>query len=101
MLNKLSLSRGSSRPASPDDDGVEQGNSTAAAPSQVLTGIIDRLPDVISREVVDQIAIEFAFINSKAARKRLIKVSINSSPRSIEDDNSFSFWPQYQRIDWI
>ncbi|KAH7925540.1 ARM repeat-containing protein [Leucogyrophana mollusca] len=42
-------------------------------PSQLLTALLARLPDATNRAMIDQAAIDFAFLNSKAARKRLIK----------------------------
>ena len=44
-------------------------------PSQLLTGLLARLPDATNRTLIDQAAVDFAFLNSKAARKRLIKVT--------------------------
>ena len=43
-------------------------------PSQLLTALLARLPDCTNRTLIDQAAVEFAFLNSKAARKRLVKV---------------------------
>jgi regulator of nonsense transcripts 2 len=43
-------------------------------PSQLLTALLARLPDGTNRTLIDQAAVEFAFLNSKAARKRLVKV---------------------------
>jgi len=45
-------------------------------PSQLLTALLVRLQDATNRGLIDQTAIDFAFLNSKAARKRLIKVRI-------------------------
>ena len=45
-------------------------------PSQLLTALLTRLPDCTNRTLIDQAAVEFAFLNSKAARKRLVKVCI-------------------------
>ncbi|KAJ7178431.1 transcription factor [Mycena crocata] len=42
-------------------------------PSQLLTALLVRLPDATNRALIDQAAIDFAFLNSKAARKRLAK----------------------------
>lgn len=44
-------------------------------PSQLLTALLVRLPDATNRALVDQAAVDFAFLNSKAARKRLVRVS--------------------------
>ena len=43
-------------------------------PSQLLTALLARLPDATNRALIDQAAVDFAFLNSKAARKRLVKV---------------------------
>ncbi len=45
-------------------------------PSQLLTALLARLPDCTNRTLIDQAAVEFTFLNSKAARKRLVKVSL-------------------------
>ena len=46
-------------------------------PSQLLTALLTRLPDATNRTLIDQAAVDFAFLNSKAARKRLIKVGFH------------------------
>ncbi|THU82420.1 ARM repeat-containing protein [Dendrothele bispora CBS 962.96] len=43
-------------------------------PSQLLSALLTRLPDATNRALVDQAAIDFAFLNSKAARKQLVKL---------------------------
>lgn len=43
-------------------------------PTQLLTALLARLPDATNRAMIDQAAVDFAFLNSKAARKRLVKV---------------------------
>jgi regulator of nonsense transcripts 2 len=48
---------------------------TPQGPSQLLTALLARLPDCTNRTLIDQAAVDFAFLNSKAARKRLVKVS--------------------------
>lgn len=61
---------GSPKPASPP-------LSPALAPqgpSQLLTALLARLPDATNRELIDQAAVDFSFLNSKAARKRLVRV---------------------------
>lgn len=45
-------------------------------PSQLLTALLARLPDCTNRSLIDSAAVEFAFLNSKAARKRLAKVRV-------------------------
>lgn len=57
-------------------------------PSQLLTALLARLPDATNRTLIDQAAIDFAFLNSKAARKRLIKVTA-SAPSPVCDEDSY------------
>lgn len=45
-------------------------------PSQMLTALLANLSDATNRTLIDQIAVDFAMLNSKAARKRLIKFLI-------------------------
>ena len=51
----------------------------APGPSLVLTEILGRLPDATNCTLIDQAAIDFAYVDSKAARKRLVKVRPCSS----------------------
>jgi len=46
----------------------------------MLTALLTRLPDATNRTLIDQAAVDFAFLNSKAGRKRLIKVSSSHIP---------------------
>jgi hypothetical protein len=54
---------------------------TPQGPSQLLTALLARLPDCTNRTLIDQAAVDFTFLNSKAARKRLVKVSMDPSGR--------------------
>ncbi|KAG9035197.1 hypothetical protein FRB95_011931 [Tulasnella sp. JGI-2019a] len=42
-------------------------------PGQLLTALLAKMSDVTNRESIDQMAVDFAFLNSKASRKRLVK----------------------------
>ena len=44
-------------------------------PSQLLTTLLVCLLDCTNSTLIDQAAVDFAFLNSKAARKQLVKVS--------------------------
>ncbi|EGO00054.1 hypothetical protein SERLA73DRAFT_88877 [Serpula lacrymans var. lacrymans S7.3] len=73
----------------PEDDEQNAGTATPTSPkpsspplspqlalqgsAQLLTALLTRLPDTTNRALVDQAAIDFAFLNTKAARKRLVK----------------------------
>lgn len=61
--------------AATEEDGLQSG------PAARLTALFAALPEAVNREMVDKLAIEFAFLNSKAARRRLVKVS-HPPPRS-------------------
>ncbi|CAL1708255.1 unnamed protein product [Somion occarium] len=65
---------------------------TAQGPSQLLTALLARLPDVTNRAGIDQAAVDFAFLNSKAARKRLVKF-FSQTPKSRTD-----LLPHYSRL---
>jgi hypothetical protein len=72
-------------PGSPKIDTAASPQLAPQAPSQMLTALLARLPDATNRTLIDQAAVDFAFLNTKAARKRLIKVcffSVSSSSRS-------------------
>lgn len=56
-----------------EEEGLQSG------PAARLTALFAALPEAVNREMVDKLAVEFAFLNSKAARKRLVKVSLYPS----------------------
>ncbi|KAL5523773.1 hypothetical protein ACEPAG_7946 [Sanghuangporus baumii] len=61
-------------------------------PSQLLTALLARLPDCTNRSLIDSAAVEFAFLNSKAARKRLVKF-LTQVPK-----NRLDLLPHYSRL---
>lgn len=52
----------------PEEEGLQSG------PAARLTALFAALPEAVNREMIDKLAVDFAFLNSKAARKRLVKV---------------------------
>ncbi|GAW05433.1 ARM repeat-containing protein [Lentinula edodes] len=76
--------RVASPPASP--------HLTPQGPSQLLSALLTRLPDATNRTLIDQAAVEFVFLNSKAARKRLIKF-LGQVPKNRTD-----LLPHYSRL---
>ncbi|KAF8678280.1 Up-frameshift suppressor 2 [Rhizoctonia solani] len=74
------------------DDAEDQPSSRSPSPtqgaatgaSQVLAALLARLSDANNRTVIDEIAVNFAFLNSKASRKRLIKF-LNQPPKNRTD----------------
>ncbi|KZO98973.1 ARM repeat-containing protein [Calocera viscosa TUFC12733] len=69
---------------------VEQQQS--AGPAALMTALLARMPDATNRELIDQAAIDFAFLNSTASRKRLIKF-MSQIPRERMD-----IFPYYSRF---
>ncbi|KAJ4483312.1 transcription factor [Lentinula aciculospora] len=61
-------------------------------PSQLLSALLTRLPDATNRILIDQAAVDFAFLNSKAARKRLVKF-LGQVPKNRTD-----LLPHYSRL---
>lgn len=51
-----------------------------AKPSQLaqLDALLTRLPTLGNRDLIDSAAVEFSYLNSKVARKRLVKVQFFS-----------------------
>ena len=54
--------------------------------------MLARLPDATNRSLIDQAAVDFAFLNSKAARKRLVKF-MGQVPKNRSD-----LLPHYARL---
>ncbi|KAH9972218.1 ARM repeat-containing protein [Russula compacta] len=80
-------------PSTPKD-GSRPNTPTLApqGPSQLLTALLARLPDCTNRSLIDQAAVDFAFLNSKAARKRLVKF-LTQVPKTRTD-----LLPHYSRL---
>lgn len=79
----------------PEEDKEGHDDSTAIANKAVgaqVDAFLVRLPESTNREMIDQAAIEFCFLNSKASRNRLIKV-LQDVPRSRQD-----LLPYYSRL---
>jgi regulator of nonsense transcripts 2 len=72
-----------------DDQSTAIANKTVGA--QVDT-LLTRLPDLQTKEMVDQVAEDFCFLNSKASRNRLIK-SVQEVPKGRTD-----LLPLYARL---
>ncbi|KAH8828075.1 ARM repeat-containing protein [Flagelloscypha sp. PMI_526] len=64
----------------------------AQGPTQLLTALLARLPECTNRAMIDQAAVDFAFLNSKAARKRLVKF-LGQVPKNRTD-----LLPHYSRL---
>ena len=53
----------------PTDTTSGEGSSTTSA---ALDNILSRLPSALNRDVIDKIAVDFCYLNSKSSRRRLI-----------------------------
>lgn len=72
-----------------DDQSTAIANKTIGAQVDAL---LARLPDLTSKDLIDQAAIDFCFLNSKASRNRLIK-AIQEIPKGRSD-----LLPSYSRL---
>jgi regulator of nonsense transcripts 2 len=57
-----------------------------------LDALLARLPTLNNRDMIDSVAVEFCYLNSKSARKKLIKTLV-SVPRTRVD-----LLPYYARL---
>ncbi|KAK9096312.1 hypothetical protein Sjap_021809 [Stephania japonica] len=49
-----------------------------------LDGLLQRLPGCVSRDLIDQLTVEFCYLNSKSNRKRLVRALFNVPRTSLE-----------------
>jgi regulator of nonsense transcripts 2 len=74
---------------SDDDQSTAIANKTIGAQVDAL---LARLPDLVTKDLIDQAAIDFCFLNSKASRNRLIK-AVQEIPKGRSD-----LLPSYSRL---
>ena len=79
-------------PGTPKESPTNTPQMAPQGPSQLLTALLARLPDATNRTLIDQAAVDFAFLNSKAARKRLVKF-MTQIPKNRSD-----LLPHYSRL---
>ncbi|TFK84735.1 transcription factor [Polyporus arcularius HHB13444] len=79
-------------PGTPKESPSSTPQMAPQGPSQLLTALLARLPDATNRTIIDQAAVDFAFLNSKAARKRLVKF-MTQIPKNRTD-----LLPHYSRL---
>ncbi|KAI9736047.1 MAG: hypothetical protein M1818_006223 [Claussenomyces sp. TS43310] len=65
----------------PDDQSTAIANKTVGAQVDAL---LARLPDLTNKDLIDQAAIDFCFLNSKASRNRLVK-AVQEVPKGRSD----------------
>ncbi|GAA5988927.1 hypothetical protein JCM11641_002917 [Rhodosporidiobolus odoratus] len=66
-------------------DATAPDSAIPAGPAAQLNALFARFPDASSKDSIDAVAFDFAFLNGKAARKRLVKVlgSVNRNRQDI------------------
>ncbi|KAF4382282.1 hypothetical protein G4B88_011611 [Cannabis sativa] len=57
-----------------------------------LDALLQRLPGCVSRDLIDQLTVEFCYLNSKASRKKLVRALFNVPRTSLE------LLPYYSRM---
>ncbi|CAL5355291.1 unnamed protein product [Camellia sinensis] len=57
-----------------------------------MDGLLQRLPCCVSRDLIDQLTVEFCYLNSKSNRKKLVKALFNVPRTSLE------LLPYYSRM---
>ncbi|VFQ65700.1 unnamed protein product [Cuscuta campestris] len=57
-----------------------------------LEGLLQRLPRCVSRDLIDQLTVEFCYLNSKSSRKKLVRALFNVPRTSLE------LLPYYSRM---
>ncbi|XP_052203853.1 regulator of nonsense transcripts UPF2 isoform X2 [Diospyros lotus] len=57
-----------------------------------LDGLLQRLPGCVSRDLIDQLSVEFCYLNSKSHRKKLVRALFNVPRTSLE------LLPYYSRM---
>ncbi|XAR66647.1 hypothetical protein NMG60_11012943 [Bertholletia excelsa] len=57
-----------------------------------LDGLLQRLPGCVSRDLIDQLTVEFCYLNSKSNRKKLVRALFNVPRTSLE------LLPYYSRM---
>lgn len=69
------------KPAETDDQSAAIASKTVGAQ---VDGLLAKLPDLQTKDQVDQLALDFCFLNSKASRNRLIK-AVSDVPKGRVD----------------
>jgi regulator of nonsense transcripts 2 len=71
---------------------ADENSTIGAGPAAQLNALLAKLPDLYNRAMIDTAAVDFAFLNTKVARKKLIK-QLGAVPRNRTD-----LIPHYARL---
>ncbi|KAJ3089612.1 hypothetical protein HK102_005928 [Quaeritorhiza haematococci] len=75
-----------------DDDGDKQKKVGSTAQAVLDSLLLTRLPNALNRDAVDQIAVEYCYVNSKGSRKRLVRTLLAVSRQRLD------LLPYYSRL---
>ncbi|PKA55497.1 Regulator of nonsense transcripts UPF2 [Apostasia shenzhenica] len=70
----------------------EEKDKLKALDGASLDALLQRLPGCVSRDLIDQLTVEFCYMNSKANRKKLVRALFNAPRTSLE------LLPYYSRM---
>jgi regulator of nonsense transcripts 2 len=79
--NGVEAESNTAKPSEADDQSTTIANKTVGAQVDAL---LARLPDLTNKDLIDQAAIDFCFLNSKASRNRLVK-AVQEVPKGRSD----------------
>ena len=79
--NAVEAESNTSKSSEADDQSTTIANKTVGAQVDAL---LARLPDLTNKDLIDQAAIDFCFLNSKASRNRLVK-AVQEVPKGRSD----------------
>ncbi|KAF5789016.1 putative nonsense-mediated mRNA decay protein Nmd2/UPF2 [Helianthus annuus] len=75
-----------------ENDGETEKDKPRGPEGTNLDGLLQRLPGCVSRDLINQLTVEFCYLNSKSSRKKLARASFNVPRTSLE------LLPYYSRM---
>ncbi|KAJ0465690.1 putative nonsense-mediated mRNA decay protein Nmd2/UPF2 [Helianthus annuus] len=75
-----------------ENDGETEKDKPRGPEGTNLDGLLQRLPGCVSRDLIDQLTVEFCYLNSKSSRKKLARALFNVPRTSLE------LLPYYSRM---
>ncbi|KAE8686316.1 Regulator of nonsense transcripts UPF2 [Hibiscus syriacus] len=84
--------KGKEREKDTDKKGENEKEKVKGSEGTNLDALLQRLPGCVSRDLIDQLTVEFCYLNSKSNRKRLVRALFNVPRTSLE------LLPYYSRM---
>ncbi|KAJ7976241.1 regulator of nonsense transcripts UPF2 [Quillaja saponaria] len=78
------LEKEKGREKDPDKRGENEKDKLKSLEGTNLDALLQRLPGCVSRDLIDQLAVEFCYLNSKSNRKKLVRALFNVPRTSLE-----------------